>query len=453
MKFLKSHRPEAVDADADADGAISHFQSQTAEITEAPDPAWARGAVVLFALMVIGGIAMAGILRVERVVVARGIVASQTPTIVVQPLETAVVDSIEVREGDVVRKGQILARLNPTISEADLNALQRRAASLDARIGRLEAEVSGNPYEPDTSNEFVELQQAVYRHRAAEFKSSMANYEQRIDESRSEMERNVRQASLLADRLELLGEVVTMRATLEQNEVGSRLNSILAKDGRLEVENTLAESEGLAAAARHRLSALQSERDVFEEKWRAESVRELVEARDEANQVSEELAKAVFRRSLVALRAVEDGIVLDVAPVSVGSVITAAKEIFRLVPLNAELEIEAEISGADQGFIAEGDSVVIKFDAYPFIKHGTAKGRITQISDDSFSATEGPMAGRPFYRARIEIEEADLRQVPEDFRLIPGMPVTADVVVGDRSILASLTGGLAEVISTGLREP
>ncbi|MEX6509183.1 HlyD family type I secretion periplasmic adaptor subunit [Jiella sp. M17.18] len=450
MKF-RLKKPDAKERDAET--AIGHFQSQTAEITEAPDPVWARGAVALFAAMVGGAILMAATLHTERVVTARGMVVSKTPTIVVQPLETSVVDSIEVQPGQKVKKGQVLARLNPTISDADVAALKRRSTSLSAQIARLEAEVSGKDFAPSNSDEFIELQTAIHRHRMAEFKASLSNFEQQIAEANSQIEQSSQESDLLTKRFALLGEIVAMKAKLEKASAGSRLNSIEAVDNRLSVERALAEADGVTAAAKHRLEALQAERDTFKEKWRADTVNQLVTARQDFSGVTEELAKATYRRNLVALRSVSDAVVLDVAPVSVGSVIEAAKEVFRLVPLDAKLELEVEINGADQGFVAVGDKVEIKFDAYPFGEHGTAKGEITTISQDSFTRSEGPNAGQVFYRARVAIEKTNLRNVPPDFRLIPGMPVTADIVVGDHSILAALTGGLTDAFSDGLREP
>jgi HlyD family type I secretion membrane fusion protein len=281
----------------------------------------------------------------------------------------------------------------------------------------------------------------------------MANYDQQIAATNSELARTTLESDIYSKRYALLGEIVDMRAKLERTAAGSRLTSIQSEDNRLSIERSLAESNGLAQTARHRIEALQSERDTFREKWRADAINRLVTLRQDYSAAKEELAKATYRRSLVALRAISDAVVLDVAPVSVGSVLEAARELLRLVPLNAELELEVEISGADQGFVAVGDDVQIKFDAYAFGEHGTGRGRVRTISQDSFTRAEGPRAGEVYYRARVAILATDLRDVPKDFRLIPGMPVTADIVVGDHSILASLTGGLADSFSTGLREP
>src|SRR6476646_12287141 len=107
---------------------ILEFQQPSTAIINAPIPRSAQGTVWIVASMVVALIAIAGVLPVDQVVTARGIVVSQAPTILVQPLETAIVRSIDVREGQVVRAGQLLARLDPTFAAADLAALSAQVS-------------------------------------------------------------------------------------------------------------------------------------------------------------------------------------------------------------------------------------------------------------------------------------------------------------------------------------
>src|SRR6476660_7058296 len=119
--------------------AILEFQWPSTAIINAPVPRSARGIVWMITSMVFVLIAATGLIPIDRVVTARGVVVSQTPTILVQPLETAIVRSIDVREGQRVRSGDVLARLDPTFAEADLVALEDQANSLEAEVARLRA--------------------------------------------------------------------------------------------------------------------------------------------------------------------------------------------------------------------------------------------------------------------------------------------------------------------------
>src|ERR1700726_2775832 len=126
--------------------AILEFQWPSTAIVNAPVPRSARGIVWIVASMVLAIVAAMAVIPVDQVVTARGIVVSQSPTILVQPLETAIVRSIDVREGQVVKAGDVLARLDPTFAAADLAPLAAKERTLEAEVARLQAESSGKPF-------------------------------------------------------------------------------------------------------------------------------------------------------------------------------------------------------------------------------------------------------------------------------------------------------------------
>jgi hemolysin D len=125
---------------------VLEFQWPSAAIANAPIPRSARGIVWMIASMVATLIVATGLIPIDRVVTARGIVVSQSPTIVVQPLETAIVRSINVHEGQPVRAGEVLARLDPTFAAADAATLAAQVTSLEAEVSRLRAEATEKPF-------------------------------------------------------------------------------------------------------------------------------------------------------------------------------------------------------------------------------------------------------------------------------------------------------------------
>ena len=131
--------------------------------------------------MVVAMIVVMGLVPVEQVVTARGLVVSLSPTILVQPLGTAIVRSIEVREGQHVRAGEILARLDPTFAAADAAALVAQVSSLEAEVSRLQAEAEGKPFAPTNVEPNWSLQSAIYGHRKAQFDSRIDNYNRRLN--------------------------------------------------------------------------------------------------------------------------------------------------------------------------------------------------------------------------------------------------------------------------------
>jgi hemolysin D len=112
--------------------------------------------------------------------------------------------------------------------------------------------------------------------------------------------------------------------------------------------------------------------------------------------------------------------------------------------------------------VHDGDQVAIKFDTFPYSQYGMAEGKVRVVSPDAFTAqaearnptgTAPVTAAAPYYRARIQIDKLSLHDVPTSFRVNPGMPVTADIKVGKRTVLKYLFGWLSPVAHEGMREP
>jgi HlyD family secretion protein len=137
------------------------------------------------------------------------------------------------------------------------------------------------------------------------------------------------------------------------------------------------------------------------------------------------------------------------------------------MPADSPLEVEANIAGSDDGFVRVGDEVALKFDTFPFTEYGMAYGTVRTLSANSFNAQDdqrnptGAMplpsssgaSGMLFYRARIAIDRVDLRGTPKGFKLVSGMPVTADIKVGKRTVIQYLLSRVLAVGSEGMREP
>jgi len=255
-----------------------------------------------------------------------------------------------------------------------------------------------------------------------------------------------------------------MREDLEKKQIGTRLNTLAANDNRAEMVRALGNAELTAEGGARDLAARTSERDGYIRNWRADVSQRLSESRRKLNDAREELNKATLRRQLVELRAERDATVMSVAKVSVGSVLHSGQQFITLVPANAPIEIEANLAGHSHGYVHLGDPVTIKFNTFPFTQYGSADGKVLVISPNSFTPQEEqrnptsavPIAAAgadPFYRARISIDRVGLRNVSHDFRLIPGMPVTADIKVGQRTVLEYLLGAVLPVVKEGMREP
>ena len=132
--------------------SLLEFHSPTAALTVTPVLFGARGTIWVICSLAAACLAAGALIPIDKVVTAQGKIVAENPTSVVQPLETAIVRSIDVREGDLVKKGQLLARLDPTFATADAGALMAQVASYQAEVDRLVAEADKRPYAPSVTN-------------------------------------------------------------------------------------------------------------------------------------------------------------------------------------------------------------------------------------------------------------------------------------------------------------
>ena len=442
--------------------AILEFQWPSTAVANAPIPLVARGIVWIIFSLVIALIVLAWLIPVDQVVTTRGLVVSQSPNIVVQPLETAIVRSIEVREGQRVKAGQILARLDATFASADLAALATQVSTLEAEVARLKAEAAGQSFSYDGLDPSWTLQASIFERRKAVYDAKVENFDRQHDELTSVISRSQSDADGYRQRLAVAASIEQMRKQLEARQVGSRLNTLLAEDNSAEMSRSLSNAEQTAEAAKRQQAAVAADRDSFIQGWRAEVSQSLSDASARMSDARELLNKAKLRKQLVELKSESDAIVQSVAKVSVGSVLQSGERFFTLVPADAPLEIETNIVGRSSGFVHVGDPVVIKFDTFPYSQYGLAHGTVRALSPDSFSAQEqardpnnslAMLPSEPFYRTRISLDQVALHGVPAGFAVTPGMPVTADVKVGQRTVLKYILGAMLPVSQEAMREP
>jgi len=275
--IIEVMRPRAEVEDPTAP-AILEFQWPSTAIANAPIPRGAQRIAWTITSMVIVLITVMGFIPVDQVITARGIVVSKTPTILAQPLDTAIVRSIDVHEGQLVRAGQVLAHFDPTFAASDMHALQAQVASLKAEVARLTAQSAGKPYAPTDSSPSSTMQASIYQHDQAEFTLKSESYKQKISELGAAVAKADADVAAYRGRLAGAQEIETMRKTLEAQQVGSHLNTLLATDTRLEMQRSLADAIQASAGAKRDLAGMQAERDAYVQGWSSDIGQKLSDA-------------------------------------------------------------------------------------------------------------------------------------------------------------------------------
>jgi hemolysin D len=377
----------------------------------------------------------------------------------VTPFDTGIVREVHVKAGDVVKKGDVLATLDPTFTHADLLQLQQKLGSDEAAVARLEAEIAGRPYSFSASDPYQAIQGGIWQKRQAEYRYNLADFDGKIHSAEAQVAQSQSDTREYEKRLKLADEVENVYQPLLEKGYVSKLQLMQATDERTEMGRMLSAARSQVSSLGQTLASVKAQRESFIQKWNSDAGTELVTVRNDLDVTRQNLQKAQKLSDLASLDSPADAVVLKVGKVSSGSIAGSGAQglnqdpLFTLVPLDAPLEADVNVNATDIGFIKINDPVQIKLDAYRFMQHGTARGVIKTISEGSFTTDDNNVPVPPYFKVRVSITEAHLRNVPPDFRLIPGMTLAGDIMVGRRTILSYLMEGALRTGSEAMREP
>lgn len=406
-------------------------------------------AIILFLALVL----IASLVKIDVVVTGSGRLIADSPTVVVQPMQLSIIREIRVKAGDLVHRGDVLATLDSTFTQADWTALNVRRGALQAETARLDAELAGGPFAAVGGDAARELQVTLYAQRRSQYSARLGDFDQKIEGFGSDIAIGEQSRTSLSQQYAVAQELQSMRGTLFESKVGSKLNYLSAQMERLRTERDLQAAATHLSELRHALRSTEADRQSFIDGWRRDLLEALVKARADGAAVAESLTKAGRLNDLVVLAAPEDSVVLEVAKRSVGSVLREAEPLVTLVPLGAALIADISIGSADVGYAKIGDDAVVKVDAFPYQRHGFLVGRLRAIGEDSSAAATTGAVQALYHRSQVTLGDRRLRDLPAGARLIPGMTVTAEIEVGSRTVISYFLYPILRGIRESLREP
>ena len=282
-----------------ADSALVEFNSPTAALVQLPMRAIARHTTLVIAALFAAGLAAIALIPVDKVVSARGIVGAPNGTLVVQPLDTSIVRAINVVPGQVVRKGDVLAKLDATFASSDLSTQREEVASLTAQIARLEAEIAGRQYVAVPSDPATVQQAALFNEQTAERQATLSRFDAEIGELQAQLERSQADVEIGRQRLGIATDIVNRRAELERLQVGSVMDTLAANDAQDQVQQAVKEAQGAVAAGQRALDAKRKQRDAYDLGWRARNEAQLTLLQNRLAHAQAALSKAALRHGLV----------------------------------------------------------------------------------------------------------------------------------------------------------
>lgn len=338
----------------------------------------------------------AWLFSLEEVSTGTGKVIPSSKEQVVQSLEGGILTTLNVREGEIVERGQILAQLDPTRLESNVGESESLLVSSRATSARLRAEVSGTPLvfpaEVLKYPKLVKEETALYQSRRANLEESVAGLQQALVLVQQELEMT---APLVAKGA--ASEVEVLRLKREANDLRNQMNDIRNQ---------------YYVSAREELSKANTDVQTQQQVVRGKS---------------DTLSRTIFKSPV-------RGIVKEIDVMTLGGVIPQNGKLMTIVPLDEKLLVEARISPRDIAFIRPDQEALVKITAYDYSIYGGLNGKVAMISPDTIR--DEVKQDQFYYRVYIRTDSDKLNNsAGQEFNITPGMVATVDIRTGSKTVM------------------
>jgi hemolysin D len=449
------------------------FLPAALEIVETPVTPYADvigwSIIALFCI----ALAWASFGKIDIVATASGRIIPSGRTKVVQPFETGVVRAIHVRDGQIVKAGDVLIELDPTMNQAELKHFRGDLVSAELDVARLRAALSEDAEKtftapPGATDDEIAVQRQFLGRQLEEQRAKRASLARQRAQKEAELATATASINKLEAMLPILAERVDIRRQLYAHETGSKVNYLEIMQAYIEAQQELLVQRSRANEAKAAVAALVESEQQSKAEFQRTLYGELTEAKRKAAGLREDVVRATQRTELQSLTSPVNGVVQQLAVHTVGGVVTPAQSLLAVVPADSGLEIEAMLKNRDIGFVHVGQEAAIKIDTFDFTRYGLLRGQVTSLSrdaiikDDPQSKEDGrvvsgssgsePKGQELVYAARISLDRIDMQIDENLIKLSPGMAVTVEIGTGSRSVISYLLSPLFRYRQESLRE-
>jgi len=391
----------------------------------------------------------AGIARVDEITRGMGKVIPSTKVQQIQAAEPAVVREILVRQGQLVKQGQLLVRLDDSQSASQLGQLQVETERLSARATRLEQEGTGRGSGDCAAGSACAEEKALAEVRRATAQSKENALAAAVEQRRRDYQEGQATAASLESSLKLAQDQVNMLTPLAAKGIVPQTELLTAKREVVDLQGRLSAARqgmGRASAAIAEAQAQLSEAR-FDFRQQALNERSEVATKLAVNEQTIKGASARLERN--ELRAPATGFVNDVRVTTVGGFVNAGESVMQVVPVGDKLLVEARVSPKDIAFLKIGDRANVKVTAYDFSIYGGLPGRVRTISADSIYDEAEKQA---YYAVVVETDRSFLAKNGRRLPIMPGMICDVEIITGSKSVLAYLLKPVLRAFDEALTE-
>ena len=413
-------------------------------------PVKARGLLYLVTLVLLLLVIWSYFAEIDEVAKGDGKVIPSQQLQVLQSYDGGIVQEILVREGQAVKAGQVLLKVDPTRFMSSLEENTTQFAALAAKVQRLSALTQGNVLRfnrelREKAPTIIENERKLYNSNLAELDEVAAGSDSRIMQRRQDVEEERANLSQYQNVLSLSKKELAVTKPLLASGAVSEIEILRLERQIVELEGNIAKSK---VAIERGLNAIEEE-IIKKEEARLKLVnrwnQELTDATAEMATLQQSQTSLEDVVSQAALKSPINGTVQRLLINTIGGVITPGSAVVELVPQDDQLIVEAKVSPKDIAFIREGQQAILKFSAYDFTIYGGMSAEVQHISADAITNEKD----ETYYLVRLETKKSIANEALE---ILPGMIVQVDILTGKKTVLNYILSPLFNVTASALRE-
>jgi len=424
------------------------FKPLLVELEDSPTSPLSRWLFWILTMMMIFIVSWLYFAKVDVVVSARGKIIPSGEIKVVQPIETGIVKRILVKEGDLVKKGQVVMEIDPSVKETNLESKSTNAQLLNVEVERLEALISNRALSMD---KFQEATSSVIETQISLYNTTKQSHRQQIQLVKEQLEQVKQQLNSLKSDISRINQLYSITKTREEKLL-LIIDIIARKDYEL-VYNQMIEYQQQLAMKRHevlefkaKFSELNQQIKLIKEEYKNKLLEALTQKRRELTMLNSEIVSIKFQNAKQLIKSPVDGYISKLLVHTEGGVVTPAEKLMMIVPKDAPLIFKATVLNQDIGFVKKDMNVSVKIDTFSFQKYGMIEGKVIHVADDSI---EDEKMG-PIYEVLIQPQGYFLEYGREKFAINSGMSITAEVKVGKRRVINFFIYPLIRYLDEGM---
>ncbi|WNY98495.1 HlyD family type I secretion periplasmic adaptor subunit [Sulfurospirillum sp. 'SP'] len=429
------------------------FMSSLSEAVLQKAPSSSRKILWVIAIAVFWVILWASIAEVDELTRGEGKVIPTQQLQVIQNLEGGIVSEILVKEGDNVKKGQVLLRIDDKNFASSFGESRLRYVELKAKSMRLEAEANAQPFSVnnDTSPEMqkqIAYEKSLYDSNQEQLLKNIQILQEQARQKENELTELESKVSQLQNSYELVKRELSIMEPLVKKGLVSEMEFLQLKRQTNNIQGELQTTRLAIPRVQSAILEVKSKRGEAELNFKNRAKKELNEAVAEMSRLQEVHTSLEDRVQRTLVRAPVDGTIKQLLVNTVSGVVKPGMNILEIVPTEDTLLIEAKIKPSDVAFLRLGLDATVKFTAYDFSIYGGLKGKLVFISADTITNDRG----ESYYLVHIKTDKNHLGTPEKPLALMVGMTTTVDILTGKKTVLDYLLKPILKAKQNALRE-